>query len=178
MTDLDPHKALDPGYLYLRTDEKYEEVSAQMHDIQITITNVKTAHDDLKGRVNDGVSVRGKENAAAIAVQETKLAVLTKDSAACIQDVSGIKDQISNRDTGLFKQIADLGDDLQKLKDFVAATNSHLENTDVIVGAQDKKQMASDTFDSHVKLGMMVTVFLSIFATVMAFLWNYKGSHP
>ncbi len=66
---------------------------------------------------------------------------------------------------------------VQQIETVISEINGHLKNTDTLVEQQEKRQDRSDTFDSQVKIGMLITFCFSIFATIMAFLWNYRGSH-
>lgn len=65
---------------------------------------------------------------------------------------------------------------VQAIETLVTKIDGHLTHTDLVVEAQNKRQDRSDKFDSQVTWGILLTVFLSIFATVMAFLWNYRGN--
>jgi len=67
---------------------------------------------------------------------------------------------------------------VQQMEGRINRVDGHIANTDINVGGHEKRLDRSDKFDSQVIYGMLITFFLSVFGTVMAFLWNYRGSHP
>ncbi len=66
---------------------------------------------------------------------------------------------------------------VQQMDGVIAKVDGHLSNTDINVLSHEKRLDRSDRFDSQVMYGMLITFCLSVFGTVMAFLWNYRG-HP
>lgn len=96
-------KQFDAFYLFIRTDEKYEEVQAQVHDMSIAVEQLKNTLENLESRVNQGVARTGNENKTATAEHAVRIALLDKD-------MNTTKDQLFNKETGLFKQFSDLRD--------------------------------------------------------------------
>lgn len=63
---------------------------------------------------------------------------------------------------------------VQRLETEITKIEGHLTNSDTIVEGQGKRLDRIDKFDSQVIYGILITVFLSIFSTVMIFLWNFR----
>lgn len=94
-------KSFDPIHLYVRTDEKYEEVRAEMHDLHIELKDLKNNHDRVEKRVDFGVAVTGQKNAEELGRQAVVIGTIT-------QTVDGIDAQINHEETGIFKQIKEI----------------------------------------------------------------------
>lgn len=94
-------KEFDPIHLYIRTDEKYEEVRAQMHDLQIEQKDQRNNLDRVEKRVDFGVAVTGGKNAEELSKQAIVLGTLK-------QTVDGMNGQINHEESGIFKQIKEL----------------------------------------------------------------------
>ncbi len=63
---------------------------------------------------------------------------------------------------------------VQSLETLITKIDGHLTHTDIIVETLGNRQDRTDKFNSQVLYGILITVFLSIFSTVMIFLWNFK----
>lgn len=59
-------KEFNAYHLFIRTDEKYEEVRAEMHDLLMEQTNLKNNVDRIDKRMEHGVSITGQENSRKI----------------------------------------------------------------------------------------------------------------
>ena len=101
-------KQFDAFYLFIRTDEKYEEISAQMHDVKIDLENLKNSQDKMEGRVNMGVAVTGQNNSRTISEHAVEIGKL-------IQKVSDLDGFINHPETGLFKQNKEIKERLDVL---------------------------------------------------------------
>jgi hypothetical protein len=66
----------DPIYLYTRTDEKYEEVNAAVHDMDLKQVEIIKRVERLEDRVDKGVSQTGQMNSAKLADHAVELGKL------------------------------------------------------------------------------------------------------
>ena len=69
-------KQFDAFYLFVRTDEKYEEVDAEVHDMKLEVEHLKNGLEAVESRVNMGVAVTGQNNSKAIADHLVRIATL------------------------------------------------------------------------------------------------------
>src|SRR6185295_14004178 len=58
----DDPKHFDPIHLFIRTDEKYEEVRAEVHDLNIQQKDIRNNLERVEKRVDFGVAVTGNKN--------------------------------------------------------------------------------------------------------------------
>jgi hypothetical protein len=58
----EPEKKWDATYLYVRTDEKYEEVKAEVHDMKLEQKDLKNSLERIEKRVDFGVAITGNKN--------------------------------------------------------------------------------------------------------------------
>lgn len=85
--------------LVIRTDEKYEENRAAIHDMELAQKDVANSLDRLEKRVDFGVAITGQKNSDELARQ-----------AVTIGEMKQTISILTNPETGVFKQIKDLAD--------------------------------------------------------------------
>jgi chromosome segregation ATPase len=88
----------DPIFLYTRTDEKYEEVNAQMQDVRLAQQMQQGSITKLEERIDNAVSKGTHRNTEKI----TELAVKVADLN---QKVERMLTQLNDPEAGLFKTL-------------------------------------------------------------------------
>lgn len=73
---MNDEKQFDPVHLYVRTDEKYEEIRAEMHDVQIEQKDMKNTIDRVEKRVDFGVAITGQKNSEELGRQAVDIGKL------------------------------------------------------------------------------------------------------
>ncbi len=66
----------DPIHLYIRTDEKYEQIQTEMHDMALANKDMKNNLERVEKRVDFGVAVTGQKNAEELSKQSSEVALL------------------------------------------------------------------------------------------------------
>lgn len=105
-------KNFDAHYLFIRTDEKYEEVRAEMHDIQIEQKEQKNNIERIDNRVNLGIAVTGNKNADDIKTHAVLIAKIQQTQeleqqklGSLDKDVNEKLDKISKSVDALYRGI-------------------------------------------------------------------------
>ena len=82
---MNEEKRFDPIHLYIRTDEKFEEVRAEVHDVKLDQKDLRNSIDRIEKRVDFGVSVTGQKNSSEIGLQAVEIGKLKQTQE--IQDL-------------------------------------------------------------------------------------------
>ncbi len=101
-------KQFDAFYLFVRTDEKYEEVRAEMHDLTLAIQDLKNGLLKNEERTEKAISFGTHKNTERIGGIEGKVGALTKS-------VEHMETQLNDPETGLFKVIKSWKESVDRL---------------------------------------------------------------
>ena len=102
----------DLTHLVIRTDEKYEQTRAEMHDLQMGHKDLENTVERIEKRIDFGVAVTGQKNADELARQAVDIGQLKQTQALQGQkvvdlekDLSGKLDRISESVALIYKGI-------------------------------------------------------------------------
>lgn len=89
--ELPKNKPIDPIYLFIRTDEKYEEVRAELHDVRKEQTEQRNTIDRIEKRMDFGVAVTGQKNADELKAHAVTLDRLVRTQELEQQRLTGVE---------------------------------------------------------------------------------------
>lgn len=90
-------RGFDPIHLFVRTDEKYEEVRAEVHDIHVEQKELKSNQDRIEKRIDFGVAVTGQKNSDELARQAVDISRLQQTQGLQELKVSELEKTLNDK---------------------------------------------------------------------------------
>ena len=98
----------DPIYLYTRTDEKYEEVRAEVENLMRAVQDVKNGLEKNEQRTEKAISFGTHKNTERITEMEKELKVV-------VDGFARLNTQLTDPETGFFKTVKQWKDSVDRL---------------------------------------------------------------
>lgn len=89
-------RKFDPIYLFIRTDEKYEEVRAEMHDMKLALKDTINTLERVEKRIDFGVAVTGNKNSDELKLHAVEIDRLKRSYELEQQKLTNVEKTLLN----------------------------------------------------------------------------------